>query len=154
VPGLADAGQRRPGHLFSARRAAAPLPADDGRDRSREEHDRDHAAAHRADPTPPGRRRWVSAAGAARRQGRIAGLTGHLFLDASPALVELTPLPLLITANAAVGKRWAGHAAEILSGVAGGLITLLGIADLAGAHILVQASGSAYQLALDWTVIG
>ena len=59
----------------------------------------------------------------------------------------------MIIANTAVGKRWAGHAAEILSGVAGGLIALLGLADLAGARVLVQASGPTYQLALDWTVI-
>jgi membrane protease YdiL (CAAX protease family) len=68
-------------------------------------------------------------------------------------VVELTPLPLIITANAAVGKRWANLAAEILSGVAGGLIALLGAADLAGAKVLTPATNPDLQLALDITVM-
>ena len=68
-------------------------------------------------------------------------------------MVELTPLPLIVTANAAVGKRWANLAAEILSGVAGGLVALLGAADLAGARLLVPAGNANRQLALDLTVM-
>ena len=68
-------------------------------------------------------------------------------------MVELTPLPLVLMANAAVGKRWANLAAEILSGVAGGLICLLGAADLAGAKVLTPAANSDFQLALDATVM-
>ena len=52
-----------------------------------------------------------------------------------------------------MGKRWANLAAEILSGVAGGLIALLGAADLAGARLLVPASTSDLQRALDVTVM-
>jgi len=68
-------------------------------------------------------------------------------------VVELSPLPLVLMANAAVGKRWANLAAEILSGVAGGLICLLGAADLAGAKVLTPAANSDFQLALDVTVM-
>jgi len=68
-------------------------------------------------------------------------------------VVELTPLPFVITANAAVGRRWAGLAAEILSGVAGGLICLLGAADLAGAKVLAPAANADLQRALDLTIM-
>jgi len=52
-----------------------------------------------------------------------------------------------------VGKRWANLAAEILSGVAGGLICLLGAADLAGAALLAPAPNPNLHLALDVTVM-
>jgi len=52
-----------------------------------------------------------------------------------------------------VGKRWAGLAAEILSGVAGGLIALLGAADLTVARVLTPATNPNLQLALDLTVM-
>ena len=52
-----------------------------------------------------------------------------------------------------MGKRWANLAAEILSGVAGGLICLLGAADLAGAKVLTPAANPSLQLALDVTVM-
>ncbi len=68
-------------------------------------------------------------------------------------MVELTPLPLIIAANAAVGKRWANLAAEALGGVIGGLICLLGAADLAGAHVLSPAPNVDMQRALDLTVM-
>ncbi len=68
-------------------------------------------------------------------------------------MVELTPLPLIITANAAVGKRWANLAAEVLGGVIGGLICLLGTADLAGARVLSPAPNVDMQRALDLTVM-
>jgi hypothetical protein len=68
-------------------------------------------------------------------------------------VVELTPLPLIITANAAVGKPWANHAAEILGGVAGGLVFLMGVADLAGAPVLAPAPNLELHRALDFTVM-
>jgi membrane protease YdiL (CAAX protease family) len=68
-------------------------------------------------------------------------------------VIELTPLPLLLTANAAVGKRWANLAAEILGGVAGGLVFLVGVADLAGAPVLAQAPNANLKLALDVSVM-
>lgn len=68
-------------------------------------------------------------------------------------MIELTPLPLLLTANAAVGKRWANLAAEILGGVAGGLVFLVGVADLAGAPVLAQAPNANLKLALDVSVM-
>jgi hypothetical protein len=68
-------------------------------------------------------------------------------------VVELTPLPLIITANWAVGKRWANHAAEILGGVAGGLVCLLGVADLAGAPVLAPAPNHDLQRAEDVVVM-
>jgi len=68
-------------------------------------------------------------------------------------VVELTPLPLIVTANAAVGKRWANLAAEVLGGVTGGLVCLLGVADLAGAKTLSPAPSSDLQHALDVSVM-
>ena len=68
-------------------------------------------------------------------------------------MVELTPLPLIIAANAAVGKRWANLAAEILGGVIGGLVCLLGASDLAGARTLAPAPNADLQRALDLTVM-
>src|SRR3989442_1522269 len=59
----------------------------------------------------------------------------------------------IITANAGVGKRWAGLAAEILSGVAGGLIALLGAAAFTVARVLTPATNPNLQLALDLTVM-
>ncbi|HKW70066.1 MAG TPA: CPBP family intramembrane glutamic endopeptidase [Candidatus Dormibacteraeota bacterium] len=52
-----------------------------------------------------------------------------------------------------MGKRWANLAAEILSGIAGGLVALLGAADFFGAGILVPASTPGFQRALDATVM-
>ena len=43
----------------------------------------------------------------------------------------MLPLPLVITANAAVGKRWASHATGILAGVSAGITFLFGALDLA-----------------------
>jgi membrane protease YdiL (CAAX protease family) len=68
-------------------------------------------------------------------------------------VIELTPLPLLLTANAAAGKRWANLAAEILGGVTGGLVFLIGVADLAGAPVLAQAPNANLKLALDISVM-
>lgn len=55
----------------------------------------------------------------------------------------LTPLPLVITANAAVGRRWAHLAIGILGGIGAGLTFLLGALDLAGAAS--TAAGSSAQ---------
>ncbi len=68
-------------------------------------------------------------------------------------MVELTPLPLIITANTAIGKPWANHAAEILGGVAGGLVFLMGVADLVGAPVLAPAPNLELHRALDFTVM-
>jgi membrane protease YdiL (CAAX protease family) len=48
-------------------------------------------------------------------------------------VVVLTPLPLVIAANAAVGRRWAHLAIGILAGVSAGVTFLIGALDLAGA---------------------
>jgi len=68
-------------------------------------------------------------------------------------VVELTPLPLIYVANAAVGRRWANQAAEIVGGIAGGLFCLLGVADLAGAQIFVPAPNASMQQLLDGTIM-
>ena len=48
-------------------------------------------------------------------------------------MLVLTPLPLVIVANAAVGRRWAHLAIGILAGVSAGVTFLIGALDLAGA---------------------
>ena len=48
-------------------------------------------------------------------------------------MVVLTPLPLVITANAALGRRWAHLAIGVLAGVSAGVTFLIGALDLAGA---------------------
>ena len=58
------------------------------------------------------------------------------------------PLPFVITANAAVGKPWAGHATGILAGLTAGVAFLVGALDLAGAG-LVQAGAGGQQVGLD-----
>src|SRR6202007_667477 len=91
--------------------------------------------AHRPDPRRP---RPVDLAGDADRavgqasRRRIeARLTGNLYLDASDAVVLLTPLPMVIAANAAVGKAWAHHATGILCGLLAGSMFLFGAIDYA-----------------------
>lgn len=53
------------------------------------------------------------------------------------------PLPLVIFANAGVGKSWAGIAAEALSGFVGGAFSLIGVLDLAGVPVLSSVLASA-----------
>jgi uncharacterized protein len=53
----------------------------------------------------------------------------------------LFPLPMVITANAAVGKPWASHATAILAGVTAAVTFLVGALDLAGAGVLQVGSG-------------
>jgi membrane protease YdiL (CAAX protease family) len=60
----------------------------------------------------------------------------------------LFPLPMVITANAAVGKRWAGHATGILAGLTAGGAFLVGALDLGGAG-LVQSGPGGQQTGLD-----
>ena len=55
---------------------------------------------------------------------------------------------MVITANAAVGKRWAGHATGILAGLTAGAAFLVGALDLGGAG-LVQAGPGGQQVGLD-----
>ena len=55
---------------------------------------------------------------------------------------------MVITANAAVGKRWAGHATGILAGLTAGAAFLVGALDLGGAG-LVQAGPGGHQVGLD-----
>ncbi len=58
------------------------------------------------------------------------------------------PLPLVITANAAVGRPWASHATGILAGLTAGVTFLVGALDLGGAG-LVQAGAGGQQVGLD-----
>ena len=55
---------------------------------------------------------------------------------------------MVITANAAVGKRWAGHATGILAGLTAGGAFLVGALDLGGAG-LVQSGPGGQQTGLD-----
>jgi membrane protease YdiL (CAAX protease family) len=59
------------------------------------------------------------------------------------------PLPLIITANAAVGRRWAHYAIAILAGLSAGITFLLGALDAAGAGLLTAGPGAQSRLPLD-----
>lgn len=59
-------------------------------------------------------------------------LSGNLFLDALSAALLLTPLPLIITANTAVGKPWANLATVALCGSTAGAFCLYGLVDMTG----------------------
>lgn len=48
---------------------------------------------------------------------------------------------MVVTANAAVGKRWASHATGILAGLTAGVVFLVGALDLAGAGLIQVGSG-------------
>jgi len=61
----------------------------------------------------------------------------------------LLPLPLIITANAAVGRRWAHFAIAILAGVSAGITFLLGALDAAGAGLLTAGPGAQSRIPLD-----
>lgn len=61
----------------------------------------------------------------------------------------LTPLPLVITANAAVGRRWAHLAIGLLGGISAGLTFLLGALDLAGAGTTTAGSGGQNPVPVD-----
>jgi membrane protease YdiL (CAAX protease family) len=53
-------------------------------------------------------------------------------------------LPFVITANAAVGRTWAGHSIGILCGLTAGVTFLVGALDLAGAGLLQVGGGQAW----------
>ena len=72
-----------------------------------------------------------------------------MLLDAAAAVVVLTPLPLVITANAAVGRRWAHHAIGILGGLSAGVTFLFGALDLAGAGTTTAGAGNHNPLPVD-----
>jgi membrane protease YdiL (CAAX protease family) len=59
------------------------------------------------------------------------------------------PLPLVITANAAVGKRWASLAIGLLGGLVAGATFLLGALDFAGAPILATGLTQQQRYGLD-----
>lgn len=61
----------------------------------------------------------------------------------------LTPLPLVITANAAVGRRWAHFAIGVLGGISAGLTFLLGALDLAGAGTTTAGSSGQNPVPVD-----
>jgi hypothetical protein len=56
-------------------------------------------------------------------------------------VVVLTPLPLVVIANAAVGRRWAHLAIGILAGLSAGVTFLIGAIDLSGAARTTGGSG-------------
>jgi membrane protease YdiL (CAAX protease family) len=56
------------------------------------------------------------------------------------------PLPLVITANAAVGKRWASHATAILAGATAGITFLFGLGLASG---LIPAGPGGQPLGVD-----
>jgi membrane protease YdiL (CAAX protease family) len=59
------------------------------------------------------------------------------------------PLPLVITANAAVGKRWASLAIGLIGGLVAGATFLIGALDFAGAPILATGLSPQSRLGLD-----
>jgi membrane protease YdiL (CAAX protease family) len=61
----------------------------------------------------------------------------------------LTPLPLVVTANAAVGRRWAHLAIGILAGFSAGCTFLIGAIDLSGAAKTSAASAGQSSTAVD-----
>ncbi len=61
----------------------------------------------------------------------------------------LTPLPLVVTANAAVGRRWAHLAIGILAGFSAGCTFLIGAIDLSGAAKTTAASAGQDSTAVD-----
>ncbi len=68
-------------------------------------------------------------------------------------VVELSALPLVILANIAVGKRWAGLASELLPGLVGGGVCLFGALDLAGAQLVGPAIVGVSRQGLDGAII-
>ena len=61
----------------------------------------------------------------------------------------LTPLPLVVTANAAVGRRWAHLAIGILAGLSAGITFLIGAFDLSGAATAPTGSAGQNSTAVD-----
>jgi len=63
--------------------------------------------------------------------------------------VVLLPLPLIVSANAAIGRRWAHHAIAILAGLTAGITFLIGALDAAGAGLLTAGPSAQSRLPLD-----
>jgi membrane protease YdiL (CAAX protease family) len=63
--------------------------------------------------------------------------------------VVLTPLPLVVVANAAVGRRWAHLAIGILAGLSAGVTFLIGAIDLSGAARTTAGSGGQSSTGVD-----
>jgi hypothetical protein len=61
----------------------------------------------------------------------------------------LLPLPLILAANASVGRSWAHYAIAILAGFTAGLTFLIGALDIAGASLLIAIPGGQNRLPLD-----
>jgi uncharacterized protein len=61
----------------------------------------------------------------------------------------LLPLPLILAANAGVGRPWAHYAIAILAGFTAGLTFLIGALDVAGAGLLVAIPEGESRLPLD-----
>jgi membrane protease YdiL (CAAX protease family) len=61
----------------------------------------------------------------------------------------LLPLPLILAANASVGRPWAHYAIAILAGIPAGLTFLIGALDVAGASLLIAIPGGQSRLPLD-----
>jgi uncharacterized protein len=64
-------------------------------------------------------------------------------------VVVLMPLPLVILANVAVGRRWAHIAIAILSGLSAGITFLFGALDLAGAGTTAAGASGHNPLPVD-----
>ena len=71
----------------------------------------------------------------------------------SGLVIGLTPVPVVLVANTAVGGPRAPLAAEILPGLMGGLVCLFGALDLSGAQLLAPGLGEVSRRALDGSVI-
>ena len=61
----------------------------------------------------------------------------------------MLPLPLILAANASVGRPWAHYAIAILAGITAGLTFLIGALDVAGAGLLLAVPGDQSRLPLD-----
>jgi len=61
----------------------------------------------------------------------------------------LLPLPLILAANAGVGRPWAHHAIAILAGLTAGITFLIGALDVAGAPLLIAVPKGQNRLPLD-----
>src|SRR5205807_4826699 len=86
-------------------------------------------------PRPKRRRLTIGPPSPERLDDR---LSGTLVLDWVNAALLLTLLPLIVTANLAVGKPWAGVATAALCGSTAGAFCLYGAVDITGLAPLVS----------------
>lgn len=61
----------------------------------------------------------------------------------------MLPLPLILAANAGVGRPWAHYAIAILAGITAGLTFLIGAVDVVGARLLIAIPEGQSRLPLD-----